>query len=115
MLSLGLAAGQRSLGAFNVYATSTYAFSDVSVQAARSLAALITLTAAAVQERSDLRAALLARDVIGQAKGVLMERHKVTADRAFELLVAASQHTHRKLRDVAVELAASGQLPSRPD
>ena len=51
---------------------------------------------------SQLREALESRDVIGQAKGILMEREKVvTADDAFNMLRRASQHLNRKLRDLA--------------
>jgi AmiR/NasT family two-component response regulator len=39
-----------------------------------------------------------------------MERHRVPADAAFELLRTASQHTNRKLRDVARHLVATGEL-----
>ena len=42
-----------------------------------------------------------------QAKGVLMARHAITADRAFEVLVLRSQHTNTKLRDVARDLLKS--------
>ena len=54
------------------------------------------------------------RDLIGQAKGILMERFKLTGEQAFELLVQASQTTHRKLREVADELVHSGQLGAGP-
>lgn len=39
-----------------------------------------------------------------------MERFKISADVAFHLLVMSSQATHRKLRDVAAELAETGEL-----
>ena len=51
------------------------------------------------------------RDVIGQAKGVLMERHRVTADEAFAMLKQESQRVNRKLVDVAEMVATSGALP----
>ena len=48
---------------------------------------------------------------IGQAMGILMATHKVTADMAFDLLRTASQHGHLKLREVAKEVTLTGQLP----
>ncbi|GAA1309732.1 hypothetical protein GCM10009634_75020 [Saccharothrix xinjiangensis] len=51
------------------------------------------------------------RDLIGQAKGILMERHKITADEAFAMLVRSSQSANTKLRDVADHLVRIGQLP----
>lgn len=59
---------------------------------------------------SNLRVALESRDVIGQAKGILMERYKISDREAFDLLVMASQRTHHKLRAVAEELTATGEL-----
>ena len=58
-----------------------------------------------------LEEALLSRDVIGQAKGILMERLHLTSDQAFEELRSASQHQNRKLRDIAAFLADTGQWP----
>lgn len=54
---------------------------------------------------SGLTRALETRDAIGQAKGILVERLSIDADRAFALLVSASQDTNIKLRDVAAWLA----------
>jgi AmiR/NasT family two-component response regulator len=49
--------------------------------------------------------------VIEQAKGILMERYKITEDRAFAVLTRASQQRNIKLRDVADELVRTGSLP----
>ena len=49
--------------------------------------------------------------LVEQAKGILMERHRLTADKAFTLLTKASQHTGLKLRAVAEELVRTGALP----
>ena len=72
-------------------------------------------TADLVHELSDkvggLEEALLSRDVIGQAKGILMERLHLTADQAFEELRTVSQHQNRKVRDIAVALADTGEWP----
>jgi AmiR/NasT family two-component response regulator len=61
-----------------------------------------------------LRDALSTRDVIGQAKGILMATRKVDADAAFDLLRVASQALNVKLRTVAEEVARTGALPSSP-
>jgi AmiR/NasT family two-component response regulator len=58
-----------------------------------------------------LEEALLSRDVIGQAKGILMERLHITSDQAFDQLRIASQRINRKVRDIAVELAETGEWP----
>ncbi|MBV9041492.1 MAG: ANTAR domain-containing protein [Acidimicrobiia bacterium] len=60
-------------------------------------------------EIEHLRRALVSRDVIGQAKGILMERFKVTADEAFRLLVAASQHQNIRVAELSANLAGTGE------
>lgn len=60
-----------------------------------------------------LERGLASRTVIGQAQGILIERHKVTPDAAFRMLVHASNVTNRKLRDIAADLVVSGELAGR--
>ena len=55
---------------------------------------------------------MMARARIEQAKGILMERHKIKEDEAFTVLTHASQKTNTKLRDVAAELVRTGDLPT---
>jgi hypothetical protein len=68
-----------------------------------------------VQQLTDkvdgLQEALLTRDVIGQAKGILMERLHLTPDQAFEQLRLTSQRRNEKVRDIAAELAETGVWP----
>jgi hypothetical protein len=61
----------------------------------------------------NLRTALESRGIIDQAKGILMERHKLTADQAFRVLAEMSMMTDRKLRAIADELVDIGELPDR--
>ena len=53
-------------------------------------------------------------EIIGQAQGILMERERITADQAFDLLRRSSQHLNVKLRDVAQELVDTGAVPGGP-
>lgn len=110
MLGIQLFVTGEDLGALNIFSTRPDAFDDESEQVALLFAAHAAVAMAGVQERAHLRTALNARDVIGQAKGILMERYKINADEAFRLLVTASQRTNVKLRDVADHLTASGEL-----
>ncbi|WP_367281534.1 ANTAR domain-containing protein [Paeniglutamicibacter sulfureus] len=59
-----------------------------------------------------MREALASRDVIGQAKGILVERYKLTAAEAFTLLAQASSRSNIKLVNVAGHLANTGNFPS---
>lgn len=65
-----------------------------------------------VSQVENLQKALTNRDVIGQAKGVLMERFKITADEAFQLLVQRSQHENVKVADLAERVATTGEWTS---
>ncbi len=51
--------------------------------------------------------ALESRDVIGQAKGIIMARQGVTSDEAFDILRRASQRVNVKLRDLAKQVTES--------
>jgi hypothetical protein len=87
--------------ALNLYAREPGAFDA----GARLTAGLFGLQAALVlygaEHAAHLGHALRTRDVIGQAKGILMERFTVDDQAAFRMLVNSSQETNLKLVDVA--------------
>lgn len=116
VLAFQLYAEGDNLGALNLYARRARAFDDESEHVGLLLATHAAIAYAGVRKQSQLIRAVASRGVIGQAQGILMERHKVTADEAFVLLVSASQHTNRKLQDIAEQLVHTGQLDvaSRP-
>lgn len=101
----------------NIYAPTPEAFDQAAREIGMILAAHASLAARAVGERATLQAmgehlqqALLSRDVIGQAKGILMERLKTTPEDAFDILKRSSQRLNRKLREVARELTETGEV-----
>ena len=53
-----------------------------------------------------VRTALESRDIIGQAKGVIMTTMGCSAEKAFDLLREQSMHQNRKLVEVAAEVAS---------
>jgi GAF domain-containing protein len=112
ILSVQLFVDRDNLGALNLYASRPYAFADTDESTALLLASHAAIAMHSSKVETNLREAIATRDVIGQAKGVLMERMKIDQNRAFELLILTSQRTHRKLRDVAEEVAETGALPS---
>jgi AmiR/NasT family two-component response regulator len=59
-----------------------------------------------------LQEALKGRDVVAQARGALMARHRVTADAADTMLRRSSRQTSTPLRRVAEAIMASTQPPS---
>jgi GAF domain-containing protein len=109
-----------TIGALNTYGGRPQVIDDSDLELAEEVAAWVAIAvgnAEAAARTSDdltqLRTAMMSRALIEQAKGILMERHKITEDEAFTMLTHASQQTKTNLRDVAAELARTGTLPSR--
>jgi GAF domain-containing protein len=111
LLSFQLFTDGANLGALNLYAKVPHAFGDDSETVGRIFASHAAIALSAARQEENLRHALDGRDLIGQAKGILMERYRLPAAQAFELLVLASTHTNRKLFDIADELTSTGALP----
>lgn len=100
-------------GALNVYARDTGVLRHeardaallLATHASLALAGTEAVTQAALREES-LRRGIQSRDVIGQAKGILMARREISADEAFDVLRRTSQDLNVKLVDLARTLAA---------
>lgn len=100
-------------GALNVYARPAGAFVPadrdrmllLATHASLALATCAAVSAAELQE-VQLRQAITSRDVIGQAKGILMARRGLTADAAFDVLRRTSQDLNVKLVELAATLTA---------
>jgi hypothetical protein len=68
---------------------------------------------AATAKAEQMETALHSSREIGQALGILMYSQKLTSQQAFDLIRLASQHTNRKLRDIAADVNRTGTLPGR--
>jgi ANTAR domain len=94
--------------ALNLYSRTAHTFDE----SARTTAGLFGLQAALLlygaNHARQLGQALASRDLIGQAKGILMERFRVNSEQAFRMLVSSSQNTNIKLVDVARWLTETG-------
>lgn len=99
--------------ALSLYATSEDAFTAEDEFIGRAFATHAGIALVHAELEANLRTALHSRECIGQAVGILMERHRIAAGQAFDLLVYASQRTHRKLRDLAKWVVATGEDPHR--
>ncbi|RZU31911.1 GAF domain-containing protein [Blastococcus saxobsidens] len=99
------------LGALNLYARTPNAFDGESEEIGQLFAAHAAVALAGAEHESHLRDGMAHRDLIGQAKGILMERHRLTADQAFGVLARVSQELNRKLFEVARELTDTGAVP----
>jgi GAF domain-containing protein len=111
LLSFQLLVGHDSIGALNIYSDRAGGFDSRDEETGLLLASQAAIAIRASREVTGLRIAMDTRDVIGQAKGILMERYKIDRRRAFDLLVRTSGDTNRKLRDIAEHLATTGELP----
>jgi GAF domain-containing protein len=102
------------VGALNLYSASG-PFRERDEWTANQLAqqAAVTLANAAAFDRmqalvGNLMDALASRDVIGEAKGIIMERQRCTPDAAFDVLRVASQRQNVKLRHLAQQVVETG-------
>lgn len=100
-LSFKLYTAQRTAGALNIFSTKARAFDAESEAIGSVLAAHAAAAIVASRQEEQLQSALSSRDLIGQAKGIIMERYNVDAVRAFEMLRELSQSGNVKLVDVA--------------
>jgi GAF domain-containing protein len=108
MLCFQLFVHRDTLGALDLLAHSKSAFTDESEHVGLLLASHAAIAAADAQHLENVTSALMNRDMIGQAKGILMERFKITSDQAFAVLAKVSQDTNRKVSAVAEDLARTG-------
>ena len=108
MLCIQLFLHRDTLGALDLLARATSAYTDESEHVGLLLASHAAIAAADAHHFENVTSALVNRDVIGQAKGILMERLKITSDQAFAVLAKVSQDTNRKVSAVAEELARTG-------
>lgn len=116
-LSVPLPVDQLVSGALNVYARVPHAFGVQARWAAQRFAPYASVAVANMHAYQDartmadnLQVALESRAVIDQAKGILMERYKVTADAAFQALASVSMRSNTKVRDVAEHLVRTGDF-----
>jgi GAF domain-containing protein len=116
-LSLPLPLHEGVSGALNIYARRPATFDERSRTFARRFASYGAVVAgnmlvyeSALDRARNLEAALASRAVIDQAKGILMERFKLTADQAFQALARVSMETNTKVRDIAERFVETGEL-----
>nr|WP_296781022.1 GAF and ANTAR domain-containing protein [Rhodococcus sp. (in: high G+C Gram-positive bacteria)] len=102
-----------NFGALNLHSSQSAAFGEDAVSIGSLFAAHAAIAFSSAREEQQIRAALTSRDVIGQAKGMLMERYKLGAQAAFALLSKLSQDTNTKLADLANQVVADAERDAR--
>ncbi|MFF4364293.1 GAF and ANTAR domain-containing protein [Streptomyces sp. NPDC001604] len=93
-------------GALNLYSRRPGAFGKDIETAGWLLASHAAVALADARTIDQLEDAMKTRHAIGEAMGILMERHKLSEDDAFDVLRRISQHHNIKLRDVAQRVRA---------
>jgi transcriptional regulator with GAF, ATPase, and Fis domain len=104
LLCFQMFADHKTMGALNFYAENPYAFDDAAVEIGVIYATHGALAWRMLRRDREFRSALASRDIIGQAKGMIMERFGIDAVQAFELLKRLSQSSNTPVVDVARQL-----------
>lgn len=104
VLSFRLFTLDETIGALNVFSNRPETFDEEAVEIGYALATHAALAWDTLRREGQFRSALASRDMIGQAKGIVMARFNIDAVRAFELLKRVSQESNVKLADIAARL-----------
>lgn len=111
VLSYRLFAARQHSGALNLYAAATRAFDEDSVAIGLAFATHTGLVWTLVRRSEHFQTALASRDIIGQAKGIVMERFNLDAERAFELLKKLSQKSNIPVAEIARRMIDADHPP----
>lgn len=112
-LAAPLRVDDRLAGALNLFGYGDHGFAETDSRLLRLYTTIVSFGLRttrryhqARQRAGDLETAMRSRAVIEQAKGILMAVHRISAEDAMKRLIAESQHTNVKLRDVAARFVA---------
>lgn len=104
VLSFQLFANRNKIGALNLFADEPNVFDMHAEDVGVVYATHAALAWNTIKKDQQFHSALANRDVIGQAKGILMERFDIDALAAFELLKKLSQESNTKLVEIARQI-----------
>jgi transcriptional regulator with GAF, ATPase, and Fis domain len=106
VVHLPLTAGSTTLGVLSLYKNVCDGFGDDDIAIAHVLARHAAVAVATAQRREDMTNKVDARKLVGQAMGILMERHDLDSDQAFAVLRRYAEGNDLKLQRVAEEVVA---------
>lgn len=113
MLSYRLYARGGTFGALDFYSRRPHAYSPFSKVIGQVFASHAGVALKGAMTEAGLESAIQTRDIIGQAKGILMERLGLPASESFSMLSRISQHQNVPVRDLAQQIVTTGKIPSR--
>lgn len=104
IVSYRLIPQHKATGALNLFSHEPRSLDEAGKTMGALLATMATVAMMTAVREEQFETALASRDVIGQAKGILMNHYRVDADRAFEMLRSLSQHDNIPLRTIALQI-----------
>src|SRR5690606_9984770 len=107
-LSFRLFTHGKESAALNLFAGRSNAFDAEAFHIGGVLASHASIAVLASRKELQFKSALASRDLIGQAKGMLMERFGIDSDSAFRTIVRLSQETNTPLARVAARIVEAG-------
>jgi transcriptional regulator with GAF, ATPase, and Fis domain len=110
-LSIQLYTNKSELGALNLYSEIRDTFTPHIEELALAMAAHAAIGLSSTRRGDQFQSALASRDIIGQAKGIIMERFNVSAVAAFKLLIKLSQKRNTPIHDLATQLVQKDHPP----
>lgn len=111
MLSLQLFVTGETLGALDMYSKKPHAFDRRSVALGQVFASHASVAMKAAIEVAGLERTVESRDLVGQAKGIIMESSQVTAGQALERLRGLSAARGLSVTEVAQQIVETGDVP----
>lgn len=113
MLSYRLYAKRETFGALDFYGGRPRVYGSYSKIIGQVFASHAAVALKGAMTEAGLERAIETRDLIGQAKGIIMERERVSAADAFARLAASSQQRNIRVRDIAEQIVTTGEIPER--
>lgn len=107
MLCFQLFTHKDTMGALNLFSDRPHAFDEHDQELGLIFASHAAIALAGAQTEASLTSAIQTRQHIGEAVGILSERHDITTHDAFRMLAKASQHHNIRLRELADRLVTS--------
>lgn len=113
MLSYRLFAKGSTYGALDFYSKRPHAYGEYSKIIGQVFASHAGVALKGAINEAGLERAIASRDMIGQAKGILIERLRLTPNEAFKLLTKISQDRNIAVRGLAEQIVTSGEIPGQ--
>jgi transcriptional regulator with GAF, ATPase, and Fis domain len=107
-------ADEHILGVVSLYSRRPHGFTAEDLALLEVFAQHAALAITIADDHVQLRRAVEARTLIGQAQGVLMQRYQIDAEQAFVVMRRYSSHGNRKLRRVAEDIVRDRCLSAPP-